>query len=104
MSNINYTQLTLILPMALEEAVLDTLLEHPEWVSGYTSMEVSGHGQSQSFTTAAEEVRGRARRVRIDTVMQHADAVQLLALLKSQWPHPEVAYWMVDVQEFGRFV
>ena len=103
MSN-TYIQLTLILPVALEEAVLDTLLEHPEWVSGFTSMEVSGHGQSQMVTTAAEEVRGRARRVRIDTVMQHADAVQLLALLKANWPHPEVAYWMMDVQEFGRFV
>ena len=36
-------QFTLIVPVALEEAVLDTLLEHPEWVSGFTSMEVSGH-------------------------------------------------------------
>lgn len=97
-------QLTLILPVALEEAVLDTLLEHPEWVSSFTSMEVSGHGQSQKMTTAAEVVRGRARRVRMDTLMQRDDAAQLLELLKTNWPHPEVVYWMVDVQAFGRFV
>ncbi|MHB1332923.1 MAG: DUF3240 family protein [Sulfuriferula sp.] len=102
--NNTYIQLTLILPVALEEAVLDTLLEHPEWVSGFTSMEVSGHGQSQMMTTAAEEVRGRARRVRVDTVMQRDEAALLLELLKTNWPHPEVVYWMVDVPAFGRFV
>lgn len=102
--NHTHIQLTLILPVALEEAVLDTLLEHPEWVSGFTSMEVSGHGQSQMMTTAAEAVRGRARRVRVDTVMARDEAAQLLELLKTNWPHPEVVYWMVDVPAFGRFV
>lgn len=100
----SHIQLTLILPVALEEAVLDTLLEHPEWVSGFTSMEVSGHGQSQKMTSVAEAVRGRARRVRVDTLMQRDDAAQLLELLKTNWPHPGVVYWMVDVQGFGRFV
>ncbi|MES2408416.1 MAG: DUF3240 family protein [Sulfuriferula sp.] len=102
--NNTHIQLTLILPVALEEAVLDTLLEHPEWVSGFTSMEVSGHGQSQMMTTAAEAVRGRARRVRVDAVMARDEATQLLELLKTNWPHPEVVYWMVDVPAFGRFV
>ncbi len=102
--NNTHIQLTLILPIALEEAVLDTLLEHPEWVSGFTSMEVSGHGQSQMMTTAAEAVRGRARRVRVDTVMARDEATLLLELLKANWPHPEVVYWMVDVPAFGRFV
>ncbi len=88
----------------LETTVLDTLLEHPEWISGFTSMEVSGHGQSQMLTTAAEAVRGRARRVRVDIVMQRDEAAQLLELLKTNWPHPEVTYWMVDVQAFGGFV
>jgi hypothetical protein len=97
-------QFTLIVPVALEEAVLDTLLEHPEWVSGFTSMEVSGHGQALAHATSSEAVRGRVRRLRVDTVMQHADALQLVALLKISFPHPEAAYWMMDVQEFGRFV
>lgn len=97
-------QLTLILPIALEEAVLDTLLAHPEWVSGFTSAEVSGHGQAQYRFSTGEEVRGRARRIRIDAVMSRADANELVALLKANWPHPEAVYWMTEVREFGRFI
>lgn len=97
-------QFTLIVPVALEEAVLDTLLEHPEWVSGFTSAEVSGHGQTLAHATSSEAVRGRVRRIRVDTVMQHADALQLVALLKTSFPHPEAAYWMMDVQDFGRMI
>jgi hypothetical protein len=97
-------QLTLILPLALEEAVIDTLLEHPEWASGFTSMEVSGHGQAMAHATTSEAVLGRARRIRIVVVLAPDAAQQLLDLLKSRYPHPEAVYWITAIQSFGRFL
>jgi hypothetical protein len=97
-------QLTLILPLALEEAVIDTLLEHPEWASGFTSMEVSGHGQAMAHATTSEAVLGRARRIRIVVVLAPDAAQQLLDLLKSRYPHPEAAYWTTAIHSFGRFL
>ena len=37
--------LTLALPQALEEEVLDVLLAHPEWVDGFSVVQAEGHGR-----------------------------------------------------------
>ena len=95
--------LTIVVPRALEENLVDHLLEHPEWVIGFTTSPVEGHGQAVKRYGIAEEVRGRSRRVQIQSVINSADAHSLIAHLKESLPNPEVAYWIVPVQEFGRF-
>jgi hypothetical protein len=95
--------LTLVAPIALEEALVDHLLEHPEWVSGYTITPAEGRGRAMHLHGEAEHVSGRSRRVVIETVLARADANALLLHLREALHHPEVAWWLSPVLEFGRF-
>jgi hypothetical protein len=95
--------LTLVFPKALEEELIDSLLERPEWVRGFTISQVEGKGQVVRLSGVVEEVRGRARRVQIQTVLNCEDARALISHLKALLPNPEVAYWLSPIIEFGRF-
>jgi nitrogen regulatory protein PII len=95
--------LTIVLPRALEEHMVDHLLEESLLVGGFTTTQVEGHGQSIAYHGASEEVRGRARRVQIQIVMNGEDAYVLLDKLKTALPNREIAYWITPVLEFGRF-
>ena len=53
--------LTLSLPVALEEEVLDALLAHPELAVGFTLLQGYGMGTRVHLASAMEQVRGRAR-------------------------------------------
>ena len=97
------TCLTIVLPRALEENLVDHLLAHPEYAAGFTTTQVDGHGQSVARHGIAEEVRGRARRVQIQVVLNGEDAKALIEHLKASLPSREIAYWMTPVTEFGRF-
>jgi nitrogen regulatory protein PII len=97
------TCLTIVLPKFFEEDVVDHLLEHPEWVSGFTTTDVNGHGHSVAYHATAEEVRGRASRVQVQIVMTQEHAQPLIAHLKERLHSAEIAYWLTPVIEFGRF-
>lgn len=97
------TLLTMVFPRSLEEELIDHLLEHPEWVRGFTISQVEGKGEVVRLSGIAEEVRGRARRVQIQTVLNGGDARALIEHLKDSLPNPEVAYWISPVLDFGRF-
>jgi len=95
--------LTLMLPQTIEETVVRHLLEHPEWVQGFSTAEMSGHGASGIARSAGELVRGATRRVRVQIVMNREDAAALVDHLRSTLRSPEVAFWVTPVLEFGRF-
>lgn len=95
--------LTIILPKIFEEDLVDHLLEHPEWVSGFTTTDVNGHGRAVAYHGSAEEVRGRVARVQVQIVMEQANTQPLIAHLKESMHSAEIAYWVTPVAEFGRF-
>ncbi|MEW5942630.1 MAG: DUF3240 family protein [Pseudomonadota bacterium] len=94
--------LTMVFPKGMEENLVDHLLEHHEIASGFTTIEVEGHGQGAIFQSIGERVRGRARRVQMQAVLNRADAQTLVQHLKETLPSPEVAYWITPIEEFGR--
>lgn len=96
--------LTLIFPKLIEETLVGHLLDHPEWVRGFSSAEMSGHGATGIAHTTAELVRGASRRVYVQIVMNREDAAALIGHLRATLTNPEVAYWLTPVLEFGRFV
>lgn len=96
------TCLTLVLPRSLEEVLVDELLEHPEWVPGFTTQAVDGHGQGVVYRASAEEVRGRVARVMVQIVTESAHVEALLAHLSERLRNPEIAWWTVPVSSFGR--
>jgi len=95
--------LTLMVPKMLEETIVEHLLTRPEWVSGFSTADVSGHGTAGIPHSTGELVRGATRRVRVQLVMNREDALALIAHLRAGLTNPEIVYWLTPVLEFGRF-
>lgn len=94
--------LTFVLPRALEEALVDQLLEHPEWVPGFTAFAAEGHGQGVVYRQSSEEVRGRAARFMVQIVTEDGHAEALVAHLRDTLGSSEIAWWLTPVSAFGR--
>jgi len=96
--------LTLVCHKSLEERLVDHMLEHPEWVQGFTVTRVEGHSRKEKLPSVLEQVRGRSQRIEIRSVMNLADAQALIAHLRAAEQNPEIAYWITPVTEFGRLL
>lgn len=94
--------LNLVCHKSLEERMIDHLLEHPQWVSGFTVDAVDGHSVDEHLPSMLEQVRGRSQRVEIRCVMNRDDAQELLEYLRKQEHNADIAYWVTPVLEFGR--
>ena len=94
--------LTIVCHNSLEERLLDHLLEHPEWVYGFSISHIEGGSQKEILRSMIEQVRGRSQRIKIQTVMNLDDAHELIQHLKNKEANPDVAYWITPVIEFGR--
>jgi hypothetical protein len=95
--------LTLMLPKSIEETLVEHLLDHPEWMRGFSTVDVSGHGAAGVAHTTAELVRGASRRVKVQIIMNRVDAAALIEHLRETLTSAEVTYWLTPVLEFGRF-
>ncbi len=94
--------LVLVCHKSLEERLVDHLLEHPEWVNGFTVSQIEGHSQQEKLPSVLERVRGRSQRIEIRAVLNREDAHALIVHLKVEEPNREIAYWIMPVLEFGR--
>lgn len=95
--------LTISCPAEVEEELIDLLREHPEWVSGFTSLAAEGFGSGTRLHSAMEQVRGRSRRRLLQVVLLQANVQPLVEVLRAGIPSDEVAWWTVPVTGFGRF-
>ena len=94
--------LTLVFPIEVEDALLETLLEHPDLAPGFTSQRVEGQGQRVTFIGTAEHVRGRAACCRVQLVVPQASADQLLDILRREFASSRVFFWIVPALASGR--
>lgn len=85
---------------ALEEALEDWLLEH-DYVSGFSTAEVYGHGQRPSGMTLLEQVTGHQRRMQFMIEAKHDVAVQLVAGLREKFKGTGLHYAMLPMLEAG---
>lgn len=95
-------QLTLAYPRAAERQLLEELLELERENGGFTTLAAEGHGQGFHHATLPEQVRGRAERGLVLSVLPESQARALLQALGQRLPSREIAYWLVPVAEFGR--
>lgn len=93
---------TLVLPRALEEELLDLLRQQSDLVPGFSVLHGDGIGSQAPLTTTMEQVQGRARRVFIQIAMRSDDVALLVARLREAMRAPQVSYWVVPLQTFGR--
>lgn len=94
--------LSLALPVAVEDAVLDVLLAHPDLVPGFTTTRGEGHGAGVSLDTPVERVRGSARRLVVRIVAPRATADAVLVLLREHLTGANLYYWITPVLDAGR--
>ncbi|HMM72313.1 MAG TPA: DUF3240 family protein [Rhodocyclaceae bacterium] len=94
-------RLTLVLPRAIEDELVDVLSGHPEWAAGLTLFHAQGHGRRDAELGARERVRGRAERSVVDLVLDQAHAEDLLALLRPRYAGADITWWCSPVMAFG---
>ncbi len=94
--------LTLLLPLAREDALLELLQSCPELEQGYTVLPAQGLGNGATLASVMEQVQGRARRVLVQAVLRQAELAPLLARLRAQLAAPEVQYWAQPLLAEGR--
>lgn len=95
--------LTLAVPKALEEEILDALLSLPTLAPRFTVVPGQGIGRHVELASTMEQVQGRARRVLVQVAMEQAQVQPLIDTLRAALPSPQVAYWVVPLLTFGRF-
>ncbi|MEW5788655.1 MAG: DUF3240 family protein [Pseudomonadota bacterium] len=95
-------QLTIAAPRHLEEELVERFLARPDWASGFTLYAAEGCSHHAEGLSARERVRGRARRVAVQIILEAEHARALLDHLRETLPKPDVAWWIAPVAEFGR--
>jgi hypothetical protein len=96
------TLLTLAIPVSLEEDILDFLLLHPKWASGFSVLSAQGMGQGAPLQSNMELVHGRSGRKLVLIPGMGAELLQLLQALSQEIPSQQVSYWISPVSASGR--
>jgi hypothetical protein len=94
--------LTIVAPRALEEELVDLLLEYPQWVPKFTVIPAEGRDATVPLAAIAERVKGRGREIVVQCLVNAEDAALLVAAMKQHLGAPAVAYWLVPVLSLGR--
>lgn len=94
--------LTLAIPVSLEEDILDFLLLHPKWASGFSVLSAQGMGQGAPLQSNMELVHGRSGRKLVLIPGMGAELLQLLQALSQEIPSQQVSYWISPVSASGR--
>lgn len=98
----NDSLLTLAIPVGLEEDVLDFLLLHPLWATGFSVLAAQGMGQGAVLQSPMELVQGRSGRKLVLVAGVGDHLLLLLEALACEIPSPEVTYWLSPLTACGR--
>ncbi len=93
---------TLNVPPALEEMVVDCLLML-EFEQGFSSLTVSAHHHENKGLSVSEQVTGRQKRIRFQMYVNGTDLAKLLVQLREEFAGSGIQYWVAPVLENGEF-
>lgn len=93
------TMLVMNINPELEEDMVDYLLGQ-EFISGFKSYQVNGHGAFSNMSLA-EQVSGRRKRVQIEVLLEQTAVNNILEGLKSQ-VGVDIVYWEQAITNHGR--
>ncbi|WP_426112932.1 DUF3240 family protein [Massilia sp. PWRC2] len=94
--------LTLAIPTALEDEVLDFLQSNSGWASGFSILNAQGMGQGAPLHSSMERVQGRSSRRLVMVAGVEADLRELLQALARAVRSADVAYWISPLAGCGR--
>lgn len=94
--------LAITVPPAIEAAVIDSLLAHPELADGFASTRIAVHGPALPLCHSSEQVSGHVERQRFELHCRDREqAEQMLALLRQQFPAARLTYWLAPLLACG---
>jgi len=97
-------EMTLAFPLTLEEQIIDFLLDHPQWIHGFSLIDAQGMGRGAGLKSAMEKVKGRSRRRLMKILLRNEDVRPLVEALREEFHSPDMAYWIIPLLSFGRLV
>lgn len=95
--------LNLICPPAVEEKLLDVLLES-DGNEIFTSAQVHSHGTAHGRLSAEEQVMGRSRSMHIHVLLDGAALARLLERIKRDFAGTGIRYWATPVAFEGEII
>jgi hypothetical protein len=95
-------RLTVVFPPAVEDRLLEILIEQEPPLPGFTVVAADGHGADFSTASLREQVRGRVARRMLLMVLPAERIDSLVGALRAAMPHPHVTWWVEPVLAFGR--
>ncbi len=98
--NITEYLVTLNVPSALEEAVVDCLLTL-ESEHGFSSFPVNSHDHRNEGLSLAEQVTGRQKKIRFQMYLPEQELAALLDQLRTEFAGSGIRYWVLPVVENG---
>ncbi|MGZ4969401.1 MAG: DUF3240 family protein [Methylobacter sp.] len=98
--NVKEYLVTLNVPSALEEAIVDCLLTL-ESEHGFSSFPVSSHDHKNEGLSLAEQVTGRQKKIRFQMYVPEHGLAVLLEQLRNEFSGSGIKYWVLPVVENG---
>jgi len=90
-----------VLPVELEDEMIDLLRALPDVVSGYSLLPAEGFGATTELTTMLEQVRGRSSQRMVQVLLHQTQVDAVLTALRSALPTPRIAWWVTPVGRCG---
>jgi len=94
------TLITLTAPPAIEESLVDWLLQSATH-AGFTSYLVYGHSSRSDGLSLAEQVTGRKKQIRFQMHIAGPEVPAFLQGLKQEFAGVGVHYWVLPLAEAG---
>lgn len=85
----------------MEETLIDWLLTQED-ISGFSSMEIYGHGSRSTHLSLLEQVTGRQKRIQFLIHTQTEAAHRLVMDLQQRYPNTGLHYMVTPVLEAGQ--
>lgn len=92
--------IALTVPPALEEAVVDWLLDLED-CTGFTTYTVSGHSGAAEGLTAAEQVSARKQQVRFELHVPASGVAPALESLRADFRGTGIHFWTMPLDAHG---
>ncbi|MEX8497164.1 MAG: DUF3240 family protein [Leptothrix ochracea] len=95
--------LNLVLPLAMQDAVVDWLLGHPALQVEFSQHVVSARGPWVRLAPGEEEVQGSAARVQIQLIVERTLAQSITDEMERLFRGADGGYWLTPVERMGAF-
>lgn len=95
--------LTVLVPAAAEDRVVDWLLTHETWQIEFSVHPVAARGPLVRLAVSDEQVQGFARRVEIKLIVDRAQLEALIAAFEHLLSGVDGGYWVLPIEQFASF-